>query len=102
MKKNAVIFACDRNFLFTLSTALLSFKENSPIAAAECDIIIFHQGLNEGDEKFLNRIIPCRLIEYKFAVNTNFEHENFKKFIKIQFYSYDKKYKANLLKELTE
>ena len=29
------------------------------------------------------------------------EGKNFKKFIKIQFYSYNKKYKTNLLKELT-
>lgn len=30
------------------------------------------------------------------------EGKKFEKFIKIQFYSYNKKYKTNLLKELTE
>ncbi|MBQ3034191.1 MAG: glycosyltransferase family 8 protein [Deferribacterales bacterium] len=89
MKKNAIVFACDRNFLFTLSVALLSLKENSPLAASSCDIIIFQQGLTDNDAAFLNKIIPCRVIEYKFAVDTNFEHENFKKFTQLTFARYD-------------
>ncbi len=89
MKKNAIVLACDKNFLFTLSTTLLSLKANSPIAAKECDIIIFQQGLNKDDYDFLNKIIKCNIIEYKFAVDTNFEHENFKKFTQLTFARYD-------------
>lgn len=89
MKRNAIVFACDRNFLFTLSTALLSLKENSPKAAGQADIIIFQQGLTKEDEAFLNRILPCKVIEYRFAVDTNFEHENFKKFTQLTFARYD-------------
>lgn len=88
-KKNAIVFATDKNFLFTLSTALLSLKENSPIAVSNCDIIIFHQGLDKDDEIFLNKIIQCKIIEYKFAVDTNFSHENFKKFTQLTFARYD-------------
>lgn len=89
MKHNAIIFACDRNFLFTLSTALLSLKENSPEAREESDILIFQQGLTKEDEAFLNGIVPCTIIEYKFPVDIDFEHENFKKFTQLTFARYD-------------
>lgn len=88
-KKNAIVFACDKNFLFTLSVALISLKDNSPEALKGSDVLIYYQGLDEADINLINKIHPCVMIEYKFAVNTNFEHENFKKFTQLTFARYD-------------
>ena len=88
-KKNAIVLACDHNFVFTLSVALISLKYNSPKALENSDVIIFYQGFTEKDKEIINKIHKCRLIEYKFAVNTNFEHENFKKFTQLTFARYD-------------
>lgn len=88
-KRNVIVFACDHNFLFTLSVALISLKDNSPKALENSDILIFYQGFTEKDKEVINKIYPCRLIEYKFAVDTNFEHENFKKFTQLTFARYD-------------
>lgn len=88
-KKNALVFACDHNFVFTLAVALISLKDNSPKALENSDVIIFYQGFTEKDKEIINKIYKCRLIEYKFAVNTNFEHENFKKFTQLTFARYD-------------
>lgn len=89
VKRNAIVFACDRNFLFTLSAALISLKENSPKALENSDVLIFYQGFTETDKELIDRIYDCILIEYKFAVDTDFEHINFKKFTQLTFARYD-------------
>lgn len=89
MKRNAIFLATNRRFLFALGTLLLSIKKNSPKALENTDILVYHQGLTEADKALLSQILPCKFTEYKFAVNTNFEHQNFKNFSQLTFARYE-------------
>lgn len=88
-KRNAVFFSCNRRFLFTLAVCLLSLKKNSPKALKNADVLVYHQGLTEEDKAFLNRILPCKFTEYRFAVETDFENINFKHFTQLTFARYE-------------
>lgn len=88
-KKNAIFLACNEKFIFTLSTLLLSLKKNSPKALEKADVLIYYQGFSASDIDLIQKIYPCEFVEYKFAVNTNFEHENFKKFSQLTFARYE-------------
>ncbi|ACC97838.1 Glycosyl transferase family [Elusimicrobium minutum Pei191] len=88
-KRNAIFFACNQRFLFTLAVALLSLKKNSPKALENSDVLVFYQGFNEQDKALLNKILPCKFFEYKFAVETNFDHINFKHFSQLTFARYE-------------
>lgn len=88
-KKNLIVFACDQNFLFTLSVALLSLNDKSPIAVKNSEVLIFYQGFTDEDKSLIQKIHPCTLIEYKFPIDINLEHENFKKFTQLAFARYE-------------
>jgi len=88
-KKNALFFACNERFVFTLATALLSLRKNSPETLLSCDILVFHQGFTDKDIELINKIIPCRFTDYKFPINTDFEDINFKKFSQLAFARFD-------------
>lgn len=88
-KKNALFFACDKRFFFTLSTALLSLKKNSPQALENADVLIYHQDFSPAEIDFLKNILPCKAIAYTFPLETDFEHENFKKFTQLSCARYD-------------
>lgn len=89
MKRNAIFLASNRRFLFALGTLLLSIKKNSPKVLANTDILIYEQGFTQEDKDLLNKILPCKFTEYKFAVETNFDHINFKHFSQLTFARYD-------------
>lgn len=88
-KKNAIFLACNEKFIFTLCTTLLSLKKNSPKILENADILIYYQGFTHEDIAFIRRIVECQFVEYKFAVATNFEHANFKKFSQLTFARYE-------------
>lgn len=89
MKPYALFFATNRRFFFALAVLLMSLKDKSPRLLEKADILIYHQGLSEKDQAFLNRILPCRFTEYKFAVETDFNNINFKNFTQLAFARYD-------------
>ncbi|MBR4591977.1 MAG: glycosyltransferase family 8 protein [Elusimicrobiaceae bacterium] len=88
-KPYALFFATNRRFLFALGVCLLSLKKNSPRLCQQADILVYHQGLTPKDQQFLNRILPCQFTTYHFAVETNFEHINFKNFTQLAFARYE-------------
>ncbi|MGB2578660.1 lipopolysaccharide biosynthesis glycosyltransferase [Elusimicrobium simillimum] len=88
-KKNAIFFSCNQRFIFTLCIALMSLKKNSPKVLENTDILVYYQGFTEEDKNFINRILPCKFTEYKFAVETDFENINFKHFTQLTFARYD-------------
>lgn len=88
-KKNAIFLACNEKFIFTLCITLLSLKKNSPKILANADILIYYQGFTAEDINFIGKIMECKFVEYKFAVDTNFEHANFKKFSQLTFARYE-------------
>lgn len=88
-KRNAVFFSCNKRFIFTLAICLLSLKKNSPKALENADVLVFYQGFDEADKAFLNRILPCKFTEYRFAVETDFENINFKHFTQLTFARYE-------------
>lgn len=88
-RRYALFFATNRRFLFAFAVLLLSLKKNSPRILEQADILVYHQGLTAQDQEFLNRIIPCKFTEYKFAVDTDFNNVNFQKFTQLTFARYE-------------
>ena len=80
MKPYALFFATNRRFLFALAVMLMSLRDKFPKVLEKADVLVYHQGLTDQDQAFLNRILPCQFTEYKFAVQTDFENINFKHF----------------------
>lgn len=60
----------------------------------------FRKLLQSLEQKDFDRVYDLADAFHNIPVFVADEGKNFKKFIKIQFYSYNKKYKTNLLKEL--
>ena len=89
MKKNAIIFACDKNFLFTFSVALMSIKKYSYSTLENADIILYYYGLEESDKEFINKIHNVTFIEYEFPYNINQNDENFKKYTQLAYARYE-------------
>ncbi len=89
MKPYALFFATNRRFLFALAVMLMSLRDKSPKVLEKADVLVYHQGLTEQDQAFLNRILPCQFTEYKFAVQTDFENINFKHFTQLTFARYE-------------
>lgn len=88
-KKNAIFFSCNKRFLFTLSTALLSLKKNSYNLLDNTDILIYQQNFTEEDKMLLNKIIPCRIVSYTFPLKTDFNNINFLNFTQLAFARYE-------------
>ena len=67
------------------------------------DILLnaFRKLLQSFEQQDFDRVYDLADAFHNIPVFIADEGKNFKKFIKIQFYSYNKKYKTNLLKELT-
>lgn len=88
-KKQAIFFSCNERFIFTLAVALLSLKKHCTKLLETTDILVYYQGFTEADKALLNDIIPCRFVPYTFAVKTDFENINFKKFTQLAFARYE-------------
>lgn len=89
MKKNAIIFACDKNFLFTFSVALMSIKKYSYSTLENADVILYYYGLEKSDIEFINKIHSVMCIEYEFPYNINQNDENFKKYTQLAYARYE-------------
>jgi hypothetical protein len=70
MKPYALFFATNRRFLFALAVLLMSLKDKSPKVLEKADILVYHQGLTEKDQAFLNRILPCQFTQYKIYLKS--------------------------------
>lgn len=88
-KDYAVFFATTRRFFFSLAVCLISLKKNSPKICQKADILVYHQGLTAEEQALLNNILPCKFTEYRFAVDTDFDNINFKKFTQLAFARYE-------------
>ena len=67
------------------------------------DILLnaFRKLLQSFEQQDFDRVYDLADAFHNIPIFVADQGKNFKKFIKIQFYSYDKKYKTNLFKELT-
>ncbi|MCL2887937.1 MAG: hypothetical protein FWF35_01290 [Elusimicrobia bacterium] len=89
MKKKAVFLATNERFVFAVGTLLLSLKKTSPKTVENCDILIYVQDVSDKSKEILNKILPCKFTEYKFAVDTDFDDINFKNFSQLTFARYE-------------
>ena len=87
--KYSIIFACDKNFLFTFSIALMSIKKYSHSTLQNTDIILFYNGLEQADFDFINKIHPVIFKEYHFPLNINMNDTNFKKYTQLAYARYE-------------
>lgn len=87
--KYAIVYACDKNFLFTFCTSLLSIKKYSPATLNNTDIILYYSGLNSEDIELINKIHHVTCIEYKFPLDINQQDENFKKYTQLAYARYE-------------
>ena len=89
MKDKAIFFSCNKKFVFTLAVALLSFKKYNTALLQETDILIYQQGFAREDKDLLNKILPCKIVEYQFPLKTDFNDINFKNFTQLAFARYE-------------
>lgn len=87
--KYAIVYACDKNFLFTFCTSLLSIKKYSPDTLNHTDIILYYNGLNSDDLSLISKICPVTCIEYVFPLTINQLDENFKKYTQLAYARYE-------------
>lgn len=85
----AIVYACDKNFLFTFCVSLLSIKKYSPDILADADIILFYNGLDNEDISLINKIHRVECIEYRFPLEINYQDENFKKYTQLAYARYE-------------
>lgn len=84
--KNAVFMAENRPFL--LGCVLNQIVDKSPNTFDEA--IIYHNGMNETDKEALNKIIPCRFVEYNPPFSDDiFLLDSFDKFSALMFARYE-------------
>jgi len=89
-KKNlAIVFGITSNLTFALANVILGLKKYSPNLADE--IIIYHDKIDEKDQKILNTIIPCRFIKYEFPIKdvSRFNEAYFKRFSELAYSRYE-------------
>lgn len=87
--KYAVVYACDKNFLFTFCTSLLSIKKYSKNILEYTDIILYYDGLEENDIKLIEKIHPVTCINYKYPLEIDKNDENFKKYTQLAYARYE-------------
>ena len=85
-KKNAVMVADTRTAL--VGTTLINLQETNPGLFDEA--IVYHQGIAEQDKAALEKIMPCRFVEYKPPLPESvLRLENFARFSVLMFPRYE-------------
>lgn len=67
--KVAIVIGITNDWIFAAATLLFGLKEN--ILEINPDIIIIQDGLNNAEKDLLNKIIPCKFIEFDNIVPEN-------------------------------
>lgn len=89
MKKYGIVYACDRNFLFTFCVSLLSIKKYSSQILEETDVILYYNGLEDSDIAFIQKIHNVKCINYSFPLDINMNDTNFKKYTQLAYARYE-------------
>lgn len=89
MKKYGIVYACDRNFLFTFCVSLLSIKKYSSQILEETDVILYYNGLEDSDIEFIQKIHNVKCINYSFPLDINTNDTNFKKYTQLAYARYE-------------
>ena len=79
-----VVLSATDNWAFAIGTVLLGIKEKT--TNHNFDIVIFHQNMSYKNKGILNKILPCRFINFD---ESKIESERFEKITKIAFSKYE-------------
>lgn len=67
-KSNAIVFGLTADHIFAVACVMLDLKRLSSGLADE--IVIFHDGVSETDQRILGAILPTRFIRYDFPLKS--------------------------------
>lgn len=65
-KETAIVFGATNNFAFAIASVLMDLKKFD--YSWITDIVIFHDGISEKEQKLLNSILPCVFEKYNFPI----------------------------------
>lgn len=71
-ENTAVVLGINENWVFAAATLLMGLKDN--LLDIHPDIVIIHDGISKRDQDLLNRILPCRFIEFDQPVPDSIRH----------------------------
>jgi FkbM family methyltransferase len=80
MKKRALVTGGTCKDIAAMAVFVVNIKKTNPNLVDE--IVIFHDGVSEKDQKLMNSIFPCRFIRYEFP---NYDPANFNDIINKYF-----------------
>ena len=67
-KNNAIVFGLTADHIFAVACVMMDLKKISPGLISE--VVIFHDGVSEKDQKILDSILPTRFIKYEFPLKS--------------------------------
>ena len=65
-KNTAIILGATGNLSFALAVALKGLKRHNADLLKRADVIVYYQNMDQTHRQALNRIVPCRFVEYHF------------------------------------
>ncbi len=65
-KNTAIILGATSNLSFALAVALKGLKRHNADLLKRADVIVYYQNMDQTHRQALNRIVPCRFVEYHF------------------------------------
>jgi len=86
-REQAVLLGATGNMAFAVGNVLIGIKKHSP--ELEVDFIILHENLSESDKQVLNKIYPCKFIDYHFPEPKQIENSLFYRYTKLAFSRYE-------------
>ncbi|MFA6988623.1 MAG: glycosyltransferase [Candidatus Gastranaerophilaceae bacterium] len=88
-KEFAIVLGSTGNMTFAVANVLSGLKKHSP--ALFSDIIIFHNDITEKDKNLLNKILPCKFVDYEFPLKdtSKFNEAYFNQFTKLAYSRYE-------------
>lgn len=65
-KETAIVFGATKNFAFAIASVLMDLKKFDYSWITE--VVIFHDGISDKQQKLLNSILPCVFERYNFPI----------------------------------
>lgn len=88
-KETAIVFGATKNFAFAIASVLMDLKKFDYSWITE--VVIFHDGISNNQQKLLNRILPCVFVKYNFPIKdkSNFDQNILNYFSEMVFSKFE-------------
>ena len=65
-KDTAIVLGATGNLTFALGVVLKGLKRHNAALLKRADVVVYYQNMDESCRRALNRVVPCRFVEYRF------------------------------------